>query len=141
MCIRDRNKEPVKFQVSTNTAYETLPDGQTPLITVEMSDVSVKGRIRIEKRGEVPVDFKDGQFIYEERGIEGMTANIIAREDILDPSNDGTVIYPAGTLVLSLIHIWDREEQVIGLTPFQVVRVAHLLPGAWITSRLSLIHI
>ncbi len=93
------NKEPVKFQVSTNTAYETLPDGQTPLITVEMSDVSVKGRIRIEKRGEVPVDFKDGQFIYEERGIEGMNANIIAREDILDPSNDGTVIYPAGTLV------------------------------------------
>ena len=93
------NKEPVKFQVSANTAYETLPDGQTPLITVEMSDVSVKGRIRIEKRGEVPVDFKDGQFIYEERGIEGMTANIIASEDILDPSNDGTVIYPAGTLV------------------------------------------
>lgn len=93
------NKEPVKFQVSANTAYETLPDGQTPLITVEMSDVSVKGRIRIEKRGEVLVDFKDGQFIYEERGIEGMTANIIASEDILDPSNDGTVIYPAGTLV------------------------------------------
>ena len=24
---------------------------------------------------------------------------------------------------------------MIGLTPFQVVRVAHLLPGAWITSR------
>ena len=93
------NKEPVKFQVSMNTAYETLPDGETPLITVEMSDVSVKGRIRIEKRGEVLVDFKDGQFIYEERGIEGMTANIIAGEDIADPSNDGSVLIQAGTVV------------------------------------------
>ncbi|HJB05514.1 MAG TPA: Cys-Gln thioester bond-forming surface protein, partial [Candidatus Merdibacter merdigallinarum] len=93
------NKEPVKFKVSMNTAYETLPDGETPLITVEMSDVSVKGRIRIEKRGEVLVDFKDGQFIYEERGIEGMTANIIAGEDIADPSNDGSVLIQAGTVV------------------------------------------
>ena len=93
------NKEPVKFQVSTNTAYETLPDGQTPLITVEMSDVSVKGRIRIEKRGEVLTGFENGQFVYEERSLAGMRAEVVAAEDILDPSNDGTVIYPAGTLV------------------------------------------
>ena len=93
------NEEPVKFKVSSNTAYETLPDGSTPVITVKMNDQAVKGQIQIEKRGEVLVDFKDGQFIYEERGIEGMTANIIASEDILDPSNDGTLLYSAGTVV------------------------------------------
>lgn len=93
------NEGPVKFKVSSNTAYETLPDGSTPVITVKMSDQAVKGQIQIEKRGEVLVDFKDGQFIYEERGLEGMTAEVIAREDILDPSNDGTVLYPAGTLM------------------------------------------
>ena len=93
------NTEPVKFKITMNTAYETLPDGTTPLITVKMSDQAVKGQIQLEKRGEVLTDYKDGQFIYEERGIEGMTANIIASEDILDPSNDGKVIYPAGTIV------------------------------------------
>ena len=91
--------EPVKFKVSSNAAYETLPDETTPVITVKMSDQAVKGKIKIEKRGEVLVDFKDGQFVYEERGIEGMTAEIIACEDILDPSNDGSVIYSAGTVV------------------------------------------
>ena len=93
------NTEPVKFKITMNTAYETLPDGTTPVITVKMSDQAVKGQIQIEKRGEVLTDYKDGQFIYEERGIEGMTANIIASEDILDPSNDGTVLYSAGTIV------------------------------------------
>lgn len=93
------NEEPVKFKVSSNIAYETLPDGSTPMITVKMSDQAVKGKIQIEKRGEVLVDFKDGRFIYEERGLEGMIAEVIADEDILDPSNDGTVIYPAGTVV------------------------------------------
>ncbi len=80
------NEGPVKFKVSSNTAYETLPDGSTPVITVKMSDQAVKGKIQIEKRGEVLVDFKDGQFIYEERGLRGMTAEVIASEDILDPS-------------------------------------------------------
>lgn len=93
------NKEPVKFQVSTNTAYETLPDGETPLITVEMSDVSVKGRIRIEKRGEVLTGFENGQFVYEERALAGMRAEVVAAEDILDPSNDGSVLIEAGTVV------------------------------------------
>lgn len=93
------NKEPVKFQVSANTAYETLPDGQTPLITVETSDVSVKGRIRIEKRGEVLTGFENGQFVYEERALADMRAEVVAAEDILDPSNDGSVLIEAGTVV------------------------------------------
>lgn len=93
------NTEPVQFKVSSNMAYETLPDGSTPLITVEMSDQAVKGKLQIEKRGEVLTDFKEGQFVYEDRGLKGMTAEIIASEDILDPCNDGTILYPAGMIV------------------------------------------
>ncbi|MCB6603685.1 prealbumin-like fold domain-containing protein, partial [Erysipelatoclostridium ramosum] len=32
------NIAPVKFKVSSNTAYETLPDGATPVITVTKQD-------------------------------------------------------------------------------------------------------
>ena len=60
---------PIKFRISSSTAYETLPDGKTPVITVIQTDTSVKGKINVEKRGEVLVDFKDGKFIYEEKGL------------------------------------------------------------------------
>ncbi|WP_143404410.1 MSCRAMM family protein [Merdibacter massiliensis] len=92
------NPEPVKFKVSSNTAYETLPDGSTPVITVKMSDQPVKGQIQIEKRGEVLTGFADGRFLYEERGLEGMCAEVVAKEDIMDPSHDGTVLYPKGSV-------------------------------------------
>lgn len=98
------NTEPVKFTVSSNTAYETLPDGKTPVISVDFSDVSVKGKINVEKLGEVltgALTDKMGNkhFQYEERGIAGATYEITASEDILDPSNDGSVIYKKGTVV------------------------------------------
>ena len=44
------NIAPVKFKVSSNTAYETLPDGATPVITVTKQDTSVKGRIAVVKQ-------------------------------------------------------------------------------------------
>jgi len=89
---------PIKFRISSSTAYETLPDGKTPVITVVQTDTSVKGKINVEKRGEVLVDFKDGKFIYEERGLANAKYEIFAREDILDPA-DGSVIYKKGTVV------------------------------------------
>ncbi|EHJ7846717.1 cell wall anchor protein [[Clostridium] innocuum] len=91
--------EPVKFTVSSNGVYETLPDGKTPVITVMKKDKAVKGKINVEKRGEVLVGFDNGNFVYKERGLQGMTVNIYAKEDILDPSNDGTILYKKGTLV------------------------------------------
>lgn len=90
---------PIKFEVTSNVAYETLPDGSTPVITIKQKDVAVKGKINVEKKGEVLVDYKDGQFIYEERGLAGAKYEIYAREDILDPSNDKTIIYKKGTKV------------------------------------------
>lgn len=91
--------KPVTFRISSNTAYETLPDNKTPVITVVQKDISVKGQINVEKKGEVLVDYKNGQFVYEEKGLSNAKYEIYAREDILDPSNDKSVIYKKGTLV------------------------------------------
>lgn len=90
---------PIQFEVTSNIAYETLPDGSTPVITVKQKDTSVKGKINIEKKGEVLVDYKDGIFIYEQRGIANAKYEIFAREDIKDPSNDGTIIHKKGKVV------------------------------------------
>lgn len=90
---------PIQFEVTSNIAYETLPDGSTPVITVKQKDTAVKGKINIEKQGEVLVDYKDGKFVYEQKGIANARYEIFAREDILDPSNDGKVIYKSGTVV------------------------------------------
>lgn len=90
---------PIQFEVTSNIAYETLPDGSTPVITVKQKDTAVKGKINIEKQGEVLVDYKNGEFIYEQKGLANAKYEIFAREDILDPSNDGKVIYKSGTVV------------------------------------------
>lgn len=90
---------PIEFEVTSNVAYETLPDGSTPVITIKQQDKAVKGKINVEKRGEVLVDYKDDQFVYEERGLANAKYEIYAKEDVLDPSNDKTIIYKKGTLV------------------------------------------
>ena len=93
------SSQPVKFKISSSSAYETLPDGKTSVITVDQKDTSVKGKITVEKCGEVLTDFKDGKFVYEEKGLANAKYEVFAREDIYDPSNDGTIIYKKGTVV------------------------------------------
>ncbi len=90
---------PIQFEVTSDIAYETLPDGSTPVITVKQKDTAVKGKVNIEKKGEVLVDYKDNKFIYEEKGLANAKYEIYAREDIKDPSNDGKIIYKKGTIV------------------------------------------
>lgn len=97
------SSQPVKFKISSSSAYETLPDGKTSVITVDQKDTSVKGKITVEKCGEVLTDFKDGKFVYEEKGLANAKYEVFAREDIYDPSNDGTIIYKKGTVVDTII--------------------------------------
>ena len=94
----------VRFQISKGVAYEMASDGTTPIITVDFSNVSVKGQVKVSKRGEVLVDYDEDtkQFIYEERGLAGAKYDIVAKEDIMDPSNDGSVLYQRGTVVTSV---------------------------------------
>lgn len=96
------SKDPVPFTISSQGAYETLPDGKTPFITVEFKDESVKGKISIEKQGKVLTDYQDGKFIYEKRSLVNAEFEIIARENIMDPSHDGMILYPKGTVVQKL---------------------------------------
>jgi len=103
------SETPVQFEITYNVAYETLPDGSTPVITVKFKDESVKGKINIEKKGEVLVDYKDGNFIYEEKGIANTKYEIFARENIMDASNDGTIIYKKGSVVDTLITDMDGK--------------------------------
>lgn len=93
------SEEPVKFTIHMNQPYETLPDEETPVITVIKKDTSVKGRITVEKTGDVLTGFKDENFIYQNQGIPNVKFEIFAREDIMDPSNDGTILYKKGTVV------------------------------------------
>ena len=95
--------EPIEFEITSKIAYETLPDGSTPVITIKQTDKAVKGKINVEKEGEVLVEYQNGQFIYEKRGLANAKYEIYAREDVLDPSNDKTVIYKKGTLVDTII--------------------------------------
>ncbi|MCQ5280698.1 hypothetical protein, partial [Clostridium sp. DFI.1.208] len=84
------NIAPVKFKVSSNTAYETLPDGATPVITVTKQDTSVKGRIAVAKQGEVLTsaetdDHGNTKFKYEMRKLKGAVFEVKAAEDISSP--------------------------------------------------------
>lgn len=90
---------PIKFEISSNVAYQTLPDGSTPVITVRKMDQAVKGQINVEKKGEVLTKFENGKFIYEEKGLPGAKYEIVAKENILDSSGDGTIIYEKDKVV------------------------------------------
>lgn len=96
-------KTPVKFEITSNTAYETLPDGSTPVITVKVKNESAKGKISVEKTGEVLVSYTNNNFIYEEKGIANAKYQVIARENILDACNDGTILYKKGAVVQTLV--------------------------------------
>lgn len=74
--------DPIPFKISSNEAYETLPDGKTPVFTVVQKDTSVKGKITIEKRGEVLTGIQKNEkdeieFIYEETGVAGAKFEIL----------------------------------------------------------------
>ena len=80
--------------------YQT---GSTPVITVKVKNESVKGKISIEKTGEVLVSYTNNNFIYEEKGIANAKYEVIARENVLDASNDGTILYKKGAVVQTLV--------------------------------------
>ena len=110
------NTQPVKFKVSMNTAYETLPDGTTPVITVIMKDTSVKGRINVEKKGEVLTGVEtdmhgNKHFVYTEQGLANAEYTVYAKEDIMNPADSTEVLYKAGTKVDTVVTTKDGKAQ------------------------------
>src|SRR5699024_3844829 len=90
--------QPVEFTVTTNTVYELNEDSQ-PVFNIYFEDQPVKGKIVANTHGEVLTGFDEGKFIYEDRKLSDAEFKLTTKEDIMDPSNDGTVIYPKGTVI------------------------------------------
>lgn len=91
------SKEPIPFTVTA--------ENPSTMLEVVCSNQPVKGTVTIEKLGErfTGADFRMTEYgklftpIYELKGLEGISFDIIASEDIATP--DGTVRYEAGTVV------------------------------------------
>ena len=121
------NIAPVKFKVSSNTAYETLPDGATPVITVTKQDTSVKGRIAVVKQGEVLTsaetdDHGNTKFKYEMRKLKGAVFEVKAAEDISSPDNQGDILYHKGDLVdtITTDAAGEAQTKLLPLGKYQV---------------------
>lgn len=85
---------PVRFTV----------DGSQQVVTVEKSNLAQKGRITIQKSGEVFASVAEAeglyQPVYEVQGLPGAVYEIVAAEDIL--TADGTLRAEKGSLVATL---------------------------------------
>lgn len=96
------DKTPVTFKITNKGMYELAKDGKTPVITAYKENKAVKGIISLYKKGEVLADYKDGAFIYEERYLAGASFGVYAKEDILDPSGDGSILHKKDALVTTI---------------------------------------
>lgn len=121
------DETPIEFKITNENMYDFADDGKTPLIKSYKEDISVKGQISVEKRGEVLVGFNDKthKFFYEERGLVNAKYNVVAKEDIIDPSNDGAVLYKKGTVVETLVTGKDGKATTkkLPLGKYEIVEV------------------
>ena len=85
------DSKPVPFEI----------DGTKAVVTVEKYNMPQKGRITVEKTGEIfwSVKYEDGVYmpVYEVRGLAGAEYTVTAAEDIVTP--DGTLRYAEGETV------------------------------------------
>lgn len=93
---------PIEFEITNTGDNDKFEDTNNDVTYVTVSDTPVKGQINVEKRGEVLVNFVNGQFIYEERGLSNAKFNITAKENIMDPSGDRTILHKKGALVTTI---------------------------------------
>lgn len=87
-----------------NYKTETDKDGNT-YSTVELEYVNHEayGRLSLNKTGEQLADFKDGQFVYEEKQLKGVTFEIFADDDIETQDGQGTCWFNKDDLVGTII--------------------------------------
>ena len=75
------NKNYVEIQVDTNTLYQTDPVSGDAVIEVVYEDHSVKGKLTVQKKGEVLSTYKN-DFKYEVQNLSGAVYEVYAAEDI-----------------------------------------------------------
>lgn len=75
------NKNYIEIQVDTNTLYQTDPVSGDAVIEVVYEDHSVKGKLTVQKKGEVLSTYKN-DFRYEVQNLSGAVYEVYAAEDI-----------------------------------------------------------
>lgn len=96
------NKNPIPFTVTKSNVSETDEDNE-PVITVTMSNDRVKGKILIDKTGEMLTGIetdknKNIDFIYEEKGLPNTEYKLCASDDIIS-SIDGSILFKKDEVV------------------------------------------
>lgn len=90
--------------VLDGTSVRFTVDGSQQVVTVEKSNLAQKGRITVQKTGEVfaSVAEADGLYqpIYEVQGLPGAVYEVVAAEDVL--TADGTLRAEKGSVVATL---------------------------------------
>ncbi|MFQ7678916.1 collagen binding domain-containing protein [Coprobacillus cateniformis] len=118
------DSSPIPFKISSDNMYQMAEDGKTPVIRAYKENVSVKGKIKLYKEGEVLTgyDEKEKNFIYEKIGLANAVYDILAEKDILDPCNDKTVLYHAGEVVDTITTNEDgqAESKLLPLGDYEV---------------------
>ena len=102
------NHNTFEVDVDTNTAYQMDDTSGDALIEVEVENTPVKGRLTIEKDGEVLSSFSE-DFNYEEKSLAGAEFAVYADEDICTPdyqrdeNGDRIRIYEKDSLVATAV--------------------------------------
>lgn len=96
------DETPVPFSVTAANAEE---ENAVNIVRVEKADTAQKGKISVQKHGEIFRTVKEMSNIYtpvfEESGLAGAVFEVIAAEDIV--TADGTIRANAGDVVASLV--------------------------------------
>ncbi len=96
------DKTPVSFRVTADNVEE---ENSVNIVRVTKSDTAQKGRISVQKTGEIFSSISENEEkytpIFEEKGLENAVFQVIAAEDIITP--DGTVRANAGDVAAELV--------------------------------------
>lgn len=112
------DKTPVPFTI----------DGTEKTVVVEKFNTAQKGRISVQKSGEIfnSVSENNEKYtpIFEEKGLAGAVFQVIAAEDIITP--DGTVRANAGDVVAELVTDANgyAESNLLYLGKYEIVEVS-----------------
>ncbi len=120
------DKTPVSFSVTADNAEE---ENAVNIVRVTKSDIAQKGRISVQKTGEVfnsVNNENDEKYtpIFEEKGLENAVFHVIAVEDIITP--DGTVRTNAGDVVAELVTNENgyAETDLLYLGNYEIIEVS-----------------
>ena len=119
------DKTPVSFSVTADNAEE---ENAVNIVKVVKSDTAQKGRISVQKTGEifnsVSKNVEKYTPVFEEKGLENAVFQVIAAEDIITP--DGTVRAKAGDVAAELVTDENgyAESDLLYLGKYEIVEVS-----------------